>query len=133
MASVSLEFKTDNVFSQSGKFTMKFLSNNSLDKRELKTFKLHGLHMVLEGIIDGALLLNEFVLIKSLHGSNYQISYLFQYSVIIFLFSVLFNKIVKRSQNKKRLLIWVGIITRLPLAVMAFFPRNAEIIKNNPQ
>jgi MFS family permease len=112
---------------------MKFLSNKSLDKRELKTFKLHGLHMVLEGIIDGALLLNEFVLIKSLHGSNYQISYLFQYSVIIFLFSVLFNKIVKRSRNKKRLLIWVGIITRLPLAVMAFFPRGAEIIKNNPQ
>ncbi|PKP09415.1 MAG: hypothetical protein CVU09_10750 [Bacteroidetes bacterium HGW-Bacteroidetes-4] len=132
MTSVSSEFKTDNVFSHPEKDTMNLFSLKTANKRELKTFKLHSLHMALEGVIDGALLLNEFVLLKSLHGTNYQISYLFQYSVVIFLFSVLFNKIVKRSRNKKRLLIWVGVITRLPLAVMAFFPNDADIIKNNP-
>jgi hypothetical protein len=101
-------------------------------KKEKKAFKLHSLHMLLEGIIDGALLLNEFILLKSLHGTNYQISYLFQYSVVIFLFSIVFNELVKRSRNKKRLLIWVGIVTRLPLAAIIFFPTDAELISNNP-
>lgn len=105
---------------------------NNRKSKEGKAFRLHSIHMLIEGIIDGSLLLNEFILIKSLNSTNYQISYLFQYSVIIFLFSILFNEFVKRSRNKKRLLIWVGIITRLPLAVFIFFPISAELIQSNP-
>ncbi len=84
--------------------------------------------MVLEGIVDGALLLNEFILIKSLKGSNFQISYLFQFSVIILLFSVLSSEWVKRSRNKKRLLRRVALVTRLPLIVFAFFPGSEEAL-----
>ena len=88
--------------------------------------------MLIEGIIDGALLLNEFILIKALFASNYQISYLFQFSIVILLFSVVFNEIIKRTIKKKKLLIWIGIITRLPLAALAFFPSDANLIAQNP-
>lgn len=108
------------------------LKNLNLTKTENKTFKLHSIHMLLEGIVDGALLLNEFILIKSLMASNYQISFLFQFSVIVLLFSVIFNELIKRAKSKKRLLIWVAIITRLPLAGLAFFPSNSDKIMENP-
>ncbi len=88
--------------------------------------------MLLEGFIDGALLLNEFILIKSLLASNYQISFLFQFGVIILLFSVVFNEFIKRAKSKKKLLIWVAIITRLPLIGLAFFPSNPDQIMANP-
>lgn len=104
----------------------------NLNHAEKQTFGLHSAHMFLEGIIDGALLLNEFILIKALFASNYQIGYLFQFSVVVLLFSVVFNEIIRRTVNKKRLLIWVGIITRLPLAVLFFFPSNASVIEQNP-
>ncbi len=104
----------------------------NLSTTEKKTFRLHTLHMLLEGIIDGALLLNEFILIKSLLASNYQISFLFQFGVIILLFSVVFNEFIKRAKSKKRLLIWVAIITRLPLVGLMFFPSNPEQIMANP-
>jgi len=108
------------------------LNNLNLGVSEKKCFKIHTTHMFLEGIIDGALLLNEFILIKGLFGTNYQISFLFQFSVIVLLFSVLFNEIIKRARKKKSLLIWVGIITRLPLASLVFFPSNANVIMSNP-
>ncbi|MBI9069711.1 MAG: hypothetical protein JEZ09_20610, partial [Salinivirgaceae bacterium] len=113
---------------------MKLLSLKKLklSPSESKTFKIHSSHMFLEGIIDGALILNEFILVKGLFGSHFQISYLFQFSVIVLLFSVIFNEIIKRTLNKKRLLIWVGIITRLPLATLMFFPSNAQTIIQNP-
>lgn len=98
---------------------------------EKKAFRLHTFHMFLEGIIDGALLLNEFILIKSLFASNYQVSYLFQFAVVILLFSVLFNELIKRTRNKKRLLRVVAWTTRLPLAVLFFFPTDAQIIAQN--
>ncbi len=105
------------------------LSNLSL--REKRTFGLHTAHMVLEGIIDGALLLNEFILIKSLLGSNYQISYLFQFTVIPMVFSLIINEFIKRTKNKKKLLRVIAIITRLPLIALFFFPSSMDIIASN--
>jgi hypothetical protein len=105
--------------------------NTTLSATESKTFKIHTAHMFLEGIIDGALLLNEFILIKSLFASNYQISFLFQFGVVVLLFSILFNEVVKRVKKSKKFLIWVGIITRLPLATLVFFPSNPDLIVSN--
>ncbi|MDA3891835.1 MAG: MFS transporter [Salinivirgaceae bacterium] len=107
------------------------LKRLKLGSSENKTFKLHTAHMFLEGIIDGALLLTEFILIKSLFATNYQVSFLFQFSVIVLLFSVLFNQIIKRLKRKKRFLLWVALITRLPLAGLVLFPSNAEIVMHN--
>ncbi|MCK5168924.1 MAG: hypothetical protein KAQ75_03515, partial [Bacteroidales bacterium] len=59
-----------------------------LDSRELKSFKLHLVFSIIDGLIRGALILNEFVFVKSLNGSSYQLSFLFQSSVIVMLLSI---------------------------------------------
>ncbi len=104
---------------------------NNLTVNEKKAFKLYTAHVVLEGIVDGALLLNEFILVKSLFGTNYQISYLFQFSIVILLFSVVTGELLKRTKRKRRLLRRVGIITRLPLVAFAFFPSSTQAVHGN--
>ncbi|SMD12404.1 hypothetical protein SAMN02746065_14111 [Desulfocicer vacuolatum DSM 3385] len=94
----------------------------NLTANEKKTFFLHLTYAFLSGIIQGVLALNEFVFIKSLHGSNFQLGFLFQFSVVVFAFLFILNEFLKRITNKKKLLMVVGIITHLPMALLAFFP-----------
>jgi len=89
---------------------------------ERKTFFLHFIYSIIEGIIAGALALNEFVLIKSLKGNDYQVGFLVQFGVMVLVFSMLFNEFVKRSTNKKLLLKKVALLTRLPLLLFIVFP-----------
>jgi hypothetical protein len=100
----------------------------SLNRKETITFRLHLIYMALEGVILGVLALNEFVFIKSLHGTNYQLGFLFQFSMLIFLFLVFINEFLKRVRNRKKLLRLVSILTRLPLLLIFFFPRDAETV-----
>lgn len=86
--------------------------------------------MSIEGIILGVLALNEFVFIKSLHGSNYQLGFLFQFSMIIFLFLIVINEFLKRVKNRKKLLQIVALVTRLPLLFILLFPANSEVVLN---
>ncbi len=109
-------------------FSIKF---QELTLREKRTFGIHTAHMILEGIIDGALLLSEFILIKSLLGSNFQISYLFQFAVIPMVFSVVINEFIKRTKNIKKLLRIIATITRLPLIALLFFPSSMQEIASN--
>ena len=104
---------------------LKFFKN--LNVRELRSFKLHLIFSVIDGLIRGALVLNEFVFIKSLHGSSYQLSFLFQASVVVLALSIVFNEIIFRSKNKKGLLRKAAIFTHLPMLILLFFPRNPEI------
>ena len=67
-------------------------------------------------------ILNEFIFIKSLKGSNVQLAFLFQFSMVVFLFAMLANEILRRYTNRKQLLRTIGIITRVPLMGFAFFP-----------
>ena len=106
----------------------KLFINLNLTGVELRTFRLHALYMAIEGIILGVLALNEFVFIKSLHGTNYQLGFLFQFSMIIFLFLVFINEFLKRIKDRKRLLRITALLTRLPLLLILFFPRDAETI-----
>lgn len=99
---------------------------------EKKTFKLHLSYSFIEGILKAALLLNEFVFIKSLRGSNYQLGFLFQFSVIVLILSIFFNEFIKRIFNKKKLLRVVGISARLPLVLLFFFPRDINALLANP-
>lgn len=98
----------------------------NLTQREKKTFRLHIIYMAIEGIVLGVLALNEFVFIKSLHGTNYQLGFLFQFSMIIFLFLVLISELLKRVKNRKKLLRLTALLTRLPLLIIFFFPHSAE-------
>ncbi len=72
--------------------------------------------------------MNEFVLLKSLKGTDYQVGFLFQLPVIVFLFAVLFNELVKRTRHKKKFLHYFTIITRAPLLLLLLFPSNLDKI-----
>ena len=105
-----------------------FFKNLSLNYHEKKVFRLHLVYMAIEGVILGVLALNEFVFIKSLLGTNYQLGFLFQFSMIIFLFLVFINELLKRVKNRKKLLRLTALVTRLPLLLVLFFPQDAETI-----
>jgi MFS family permease len=83
--------------------------------------------MTIEGIVLGVLALNEFVFIKSLGGSNYQMGLLFQFSMLVFLFLMLTNELLKRIGNRKKLLRITALLTRLPLLLIFFFPHSSKM------
>jgi len=108
------------------------LHHLELNASERKTFRLHALYMTIEGIVLGVLALNEFVFIKSLHGSNYQLGFLFQFSMVVFLFLVFVNEFLKRIRKRKRLLRVVAVLTRMPLLLILLFPGSREeMLANN--
>ncbi|MFP4470276.1 MAG: MFS transporter [Bacteroidales bacterium] len=96
---------------------------------ERHTFRLHLAYSVIEGFILGILALNEFVFIKSLLGSNYQLGILFQFSMLVFLLLVFVNEFLKRIKRRRVFMRWVGIVTRFPLMLLFFFPRSPEALE----
>lgn len=106
---------------------MKFHILKTLEIKEKRTFYLHIAFSVIDGMIRAALWLNEYVFIKSLNGTSYQLSFLFQSSVIVLLLSVLFNELINRSKRKNKLLRRAGFLTHLPLLILLFFPKNPEL------
>ena len=80
----------------------------------------------IEGILAGLIALNEFVFVKSLLGSSYQVSVLFQFSTLVFLVLIFFSTFLRRIRNKKKLLRRTAILTRLPLLILLLFPRSPE-------
>ena len=103
----------------------------ALTSTEKKAFKLHFFYSIIEGYILGVLALNEFVFIKSLKGSNVQVGLLFQFSVMVLIFSIFFNEAIKRIKNKKKLVIITGLVTRLPLLLLLLFPSQHSIMPVN--
>ena len=95
-----------------------------------RSFRYHIIYSVIDGFILGLFALNEFILIKSLKGTNYQIAFLFQAMVIVLLFSVVLNEILNRARSKKKLIRTVAIATRLPLILLFLFPKDAMSPEN---
>jgi len=102
-----------------------------LDSKEKRTFYLHAIFSIIDGMIRAALLLNEYVFIKSLNGTSYQLSFLFQSSVIVLLLSVLFNELIARTKRKRKMLRRAGFLTHLPLLILLFFPKDASFYTVN--
>ncbi len=102
-----------------------------LNSGERSTFSLHLAYMLIEGFVLGVLALNEFVFLKSIKGSNYQLGLLFQFSMIVFLFLILINEFLKRIKNRRRLIRIAGILSRLPLLTIFFFPSNEQAYQNS--
>ncbi len=98
---------------------------------ERRTFRLHLAYSIIEGLILGVLALNEFVFIKSLKGSNYELGILFQFSMLVFVLLIFVNEFLKRIKHRRKFMRWVGILTRFPLLLLVFFPRNAAGIDGN--
>ncbi len=105
---------------------MKAFSISGIAPKEKKTFALHFSYSIIEGILAGIIALNEFVFVKSLLGSSYQVSVLFQFATLVFLLLVFFNTFLRSIKNKKKLLRITAIATRLPLLLLLLFPRNPE-------
>ncbi len=103
---------------------MIFLKN--ITRGERATFFFHFTYSFIEGIISGILVLNEFVFLKSLNGSTYQVGVLFQFSMVVLLVAIFINEALHRIKNKKGLLRRTAIITRLPLLLLIFFPRHVD-------
>ena len=102
-----------------------------LSVTELRTFRLHTIYMVFEGFVLGVMALNEFVFIKSLNGTNYQLGFLFQFSMLVFLFLIVINAFLKRIRNRKKLLRMAALLSRLPLLILLFFPDNMVDMQNH--
>jgi Na+/melibiose symporter-like transporter len=107
---------------------MSLTTLKSLDPAERQTFGLHMAYSFIEGILAGLIVLNEFVFVKSLLGSGYQASLLFQFATVVFILLIFFNEFLRRVRNKKRLLHRTAILTRLPLLLLFFFPRSQEAL-----
>ena len=107
---------------------MKLFSPN-INPLERRTFRLHLTYSIIEGFILGSLALNEFVFIKSLKGTNLELGILFQMSLVVFLLLVFVNEFLKQIKKRRVFLRKVGIITRLPLLLLFFFPRSAEALQ----
>jgi Na+/melibiose symporter-like transporter len=105
---------------------MNFSQISGLKPTEKRTFSLHLSYSVIEGILAGLIALNEFVFVKSLLGSSYQVSILFQFATLVFILLIFFNEFLRRIKDKKGLLRRTAIITRLPLLLLFFFPRSPE-------
>ncbi|MDF1547713.1 MAG: MFS transporter, partial [Bacteroidales bacterium] len=93
-----------------------------ISSAERRTFLLHLTYSMADGLIMGLFALNEFILIKGLKGTNYQIGFLFQFTVLVLLLSIVINEFFKRIRRKKKLIRLVAVFTRLPLVLFALFP-----------
>jgi len=104
-----------------------------LNFTERRTYRLHLSYSIIEGIILGVLALNEFVFVRSINGSNYQLSILFQLTTVLLIFAVFFHELIKRVTNKRKMLRIVAIVTRLPLILLCLFPTDPAIYKARPE
>jgi len=111
--------------------TMLFFKTNHLNAKEKKTFRIHLIYSILEGFIIGVLALNEFVFIKSLKGSNIELSVLFQFSAVVFTGLIFINEFLRRIRNKKKLLLITALLTRSPLFLLILFPKSDAAMLGN--
>lgn len=102
----------------------------NLERDERKIFFLHIIYSLFEGTTLGVLVLNEFVFIKSLHGTNMQLGLLIQFSMMVFVLSAIIHQVIKRYK-KSQILKITALITRLPLLLFFFFPRMNIIDNSN--
>ena len=110
---------------------MLFYKTDQLNQKEKDTFRIHLLYSILEGIVLGVLALNEFVFIKSLKGTNFELGVLFQFSVIVFTGLIFINEFLRRIKNKRKLLRITALVTRLPLFLLIFFPKSDVAMQGN--
>lgn len=97
-----------------------------LEKSEKRAFLLHFSYSLLEGVILGVFSLNEFIFLTSMKGSNYLMSFIFTFSMGVFVFLIFFNEFIRRNHNKRRMLRRTALLTRLPVLAIILFPVAAE-------
>ncbi len=105
------------------------LKNNfysNLNYREKITYKIYLFFTILEGIVFGITLMNEFVFIRSLKGSESLVGVLFLLSITVYFILFISNEITRRIRNKRKLITITAIFSRAPLIGFLFFPDSVN-------
>jgi hypothetical protein len=93
-----------------------------LEPNEKLTFKYHLIFTLLEGLVFGTSLMNEFVFLRSLKGTEFLVGLLFLLSMVVYMSLIIFNEVTRRITDKKKLIRITALITRLPLLLFLLFP-----------
>lgn len=101
---------------------LKFMFYSKLTHREKITFKAHFVFSIFEGLVFGTSLLNEFVFLRSLKGTDFLVGLLFLLSMVVYITLIIFNEITRRISDKKKLIRITALLTRLPLLLFLIFP-----------
>jgi Major Facilitator Superfamily len=88
---------------------------------EKKTFHLHLISQVFNGLSFGILMLQDVILKKSLLASDFQVTILIFLTSSAFLFSIYGTEIINRSDNQSRTIILMAIFSRFFLLIIPFF------------
>ncbi len=93
-----------------------------LEPNERQTFKYHFIFTTLEGLVFGTSLMNEYVFLRSLKGTEFLVGLLFLLSMVVYITLIVFNEVTRRIADKKKLIRITALITRLPLLLFLLFP-----------
>lgn len=102
----------------------------NLNKEEAKAFGLHLFYVIFEGVVLGVFALNEFVFIKGVKGSDFQLGFLLMFGVFVLIFSTVINEFVKRFKNTKKLIRITAFVTHVPLLVIGVFPYIPDVYES---
>jgi hypothetical protein len=95
--------------------------NSSLQTLEKRTFTLHLISQVFNGIAIGIILLQDVILKKTLGGSDFQVMILTFLVSSSFLFSIYGSELVNRSRSRSRTILIIGITAKLFLIILPLF------------
>ena len=96
-------------------------SNSSLQILEKRTFTLHLISQVFNGIAIGIILLQDVILKKTLGGSNFQVMILTFLVSSSFLFSIYGSELVNRSRSRAKTILIIGVAAKFFLIIIPLF------------
>jgi hypothetical protein len=102
--------------------------NDEIRNVEKKTFKLHVISQVFNGLSVGIVLLQDIILKKSLGGTDFQIMLLSLFTSSAFLASIYGAEFINRSDNPPRLIIKMGIAAKFFLLLIPIFNNSVFFI-----
>ena len=87
-------------------------SEEQIKKLEKRTFALHLISQLFNGITLGVVLLQDIILKKSLGGSDFQVMVISLLINSAFLVSIYGSEIVNRSRSRAKTIIWFGLASK---------------------
>lgn len=96
-------------------------NNSSLHILERRTFTLHLISQVFNGIAIGIILLQDVILKKTLGGSDFQVMILTFLVSSSFLFSIYGSELVNRSRSRARTILIIGVAAKFFLIIIPLF------------
>jgi hypothetical protein len=96
-------------------------SNSSLQTLEKRTFALHLISQVFNGIAIGIILLQDVILKKTLGGTDFQVMILTFLVSSSFLFSIYGSELVNRSRSRAKTILIIGVAAKFFLLIIPLF------------